>query len=347
MRLSPAIAATRLAVRRCLAEVAPDRPVLAAVSGGPDSMALAAALAFEAQRGGRGPARQVGLVTVDHGLQPGSAERARALVGWAREHGFPIAEATTVAVAATGSGLEADARTARYQALAAWAARYGAGAVLLGHTEDDQAETVLLRLARGSGSRSLAGIPPVRGVFRRPFLDLPRAVVHAAAEAQQLPTWSDPLNDEPRFTRTRVRTQVMPALQGALGDGARNGLARSATLLRDDADALDEWALREAGAQDALSVAALAGLPRAVRTRVIRLAAVRAGCPAGRLAAGHVHEIDRLVTDWHGQGAVALPGGLVARRRCGRLRFDAHPGDRASGRGSGPGDRGRDRRADQ
>lgn len=342
MRLSPAVAATRLAVRRCLADLPVDRPVLVAVSGGPDSMALAAATAFEGRAG-----RQLILLTVDHGLQAGSADRASAVVEWGRAFGYRLGEVATVSVQPAGQGIEAAARDARYRAFAERADYHGAAAVLLGHTADDQAETVLLRLGRGSGARSLAGMARVRGRYRRPFLGLPRAQVRTAAAAEQLPTWSDPQNFDPRFARARVRHRLLPVLEETIGPAAVGALARSAALLRDDADALDCWAARESTREDALAVASLAELPRAVRTRVIRLAAIRAGCPVGPLTAGQIAEVERLVTDWHGQGPIALPGGLVARRRCGRLRFDAYPGDRTSGRRSDSGDRAGDRGSDR
>ena len=206
--------------------------------------------------------------------------------------------------------------------------RLGATAVLLGHTRDDQAETVLLGLARGSGARSLAGMAVVSGRLRRPFLALGRADVRAAALAQGLTPWDDPHNDDPAFARVRVRHDLLPALEVGLGPGVGRALARTADLLRADADALDGWADQAAtaaarptedGASLGLDVEVLAALPEAVRTRVLRRAAVEAGCPAGSLGETHVRALDALVIAWHGQGAVALPGGVSGRRDCGRL----------------------------
>ncbi|MFC4912206.1 tRNA lysidine(34) synthetase TilS [Actinomadura gamaensis] len=324
----PAVAAVRLAVRRALAGLPPGAMTLVACSGGADSLALAAALAFEAPRSGR-PA---GGVTVDHGLQDGSDEHAERVVRVMASLGLDPAGSVAVEVGTEG-GPENAARVARYEALGRTARRLRASAVLLGHTRDDQAETVLLGLARGSGARSLAGMPPsfVRSDVRyeRPLLDLDRATTQRACEALGLKPWDDPHNDDPSYTRVRVRREALPALQRTLGPGVSEALARTARLLRDDADALDafaEDALTRArdgasASEGGLSVEVLEGLPKAVRTRVLRTAAIEAGSPAGTLAAVHVDDVDRLVTGWRGQLHVDLPGGIRAYRRCGRLLF--------------------------
>ncbi|WP_106248416.1 tRNA lysidine(34) synthetase TilS [Allonocardiopsis opalescens] len=298
----------------------PGTLVLAACSGGADSLALAGALAFTAPRLGL----RAGGVTVDHGLQAGSAERAATVADTLRALGLAPVEVLTVAVGTEG-GPEAAARTARYAALDAAAQRHGAAAVLLGHTRDDQAETVLLGLARGSGARSLAGMAPVAGRYRRPLLDLERAAVRRACAQMGLTPWEDPHNTDPGYTRVRVRHELLPAMERALGPGIAAALARTARRLRDDADALDALArdaLAEASAGGpGLDTARLAALPRAVRTRVLRAAAIQAGSPAGTLAAVHVDALDALVTAWRGQAGADLPGGLSGRRTGGRLVF--------------------------
>ncbi|MFD9128756.1 tRNA lysidine(34) synthetase TilS [Kitasatospora sp. NPDC059571] len=300
---------------------APGSPlVLVAVSGGADSMALATATAFEAPKLGL----RVGAVTVDHGLQPGSAERADLVAARLRELGLDPVEAVPVQVGRAG-GPENAARDARYAALDEAADRLGALAVLLGHTRDDQAETVLLGLARGSGARSLAGMPAQKGRYRRPLLELDRAATRQACSAQSIPVWDDPHNADPAYTRSRVRHEVLPVLEKHLGGGVVEALARTARLFRDDADALDQWAaLAERDlrtAEGALDVDKLAELPPAVRRRVLRRAALRAGCPAGDLFARHLESVDLLVTGWRGQGPLHLPGGVEASRRCGTLVF--------------------------
>jgi tRNA(Ile)-lysidine synthase len=184
---------------------------------------------------------------------------------------------------------------------------------------------VLLGLARGSGARSLAGMAPVAGRLRRPLLGLGREQVRAAALAQGATPWDDPHNDDGGLGRVRVRRDALPALEQALGPGVAAALARTSDLLRADADALDAWAAAarvSATRTDdlaGLDTDTLATLPAAVRTRVLRAAATDAGSPPGDLTAGHVGDLDRLVTAWHGQGQLHLPGGVRAERRCGRL----------------------------
>ncbi|MDC0774013.1 tRNA lysidine(34) synthetase TilS [Streptomyces sp. HD] len=299
----------------------PSPLVLVACSGGADSMALASALAFEAPKLGI----RAGAVTVDHGLQPGSDLRAEEVVLRMRELGLDPVESIAVTVGREG-GPEAAARDARYAALDAAALRHGALAVLLGHTRDDQAETVLLGLARGSGIRSLSGMAAVSGAdgrYRRPFLQLDRQTARKACMVQSLPVWDDPHNSDPAYTRSRLRQEGLPALEKALGKGVVEALARTAQLSRDDADALDAWASQaETAVRDSaglLECAKLYALPPAVRRRILRRAAIEAGAPAGALFARHIEEVDRLITGWRGQGAINLPGKVVAQRQGGRL----------------------------
>ncbi|SCL39969.1 tRNA(Ile)-lysidine synthase [Micromonospora pallida] len=337
--LAPPVAAIRVAVRRALVEAPGPGPVLVACSGGADSLALAAATAFVAPRLGR-PA---GLVTVDHGLQAGSAERAAAVARWAEQTGFAPVEAVRVHVAGRPGGPEGAARDARYQALAEAGRRYGASAVLTGHTRDDQAETVLLALARGAGPRGLAGMPSRRDLagvpLLRPFLDVTREQTRTACAVLGLTPWEDPHNVDPSYARARVRSDVLPVLVAALGRGVLDNLARTARLVAADAAVLDDLAAdalakarvpagsragaggatgaRSAGGE--LVVSTLAGLAPAVRTRVLHAWARELGAPAAALSHRHVAALDALVTDWRGQGAVHLPGGLRVTRRDGHL----------------------------
>ena len=283
-----------------------------AVSGGADSLALAAALAWVAPRLGL----RAGAVTVDHRLQEGSDRRAAAVARSCGDLGLDPVTLETVSVGRRG-GPEAAAREARYAALDRAADAMGAHVVLLGHTLDDQAETVLLGLARGSGSRSLAGMAERTGRYVRPFLGLRREDTRTACRALGLTPWDDPHNTDRGYARVRVRREALPALEAALGPGVAESLARTAHLVRADADALDDWAK----SVDSLAVSDLLALPSAVRTRVIRAAAVAAGAPAGALSSVHIGELDRLVTNWHGQKPVSLPGGLVGARECDTLVF--------------------------
>jgi len=339
----PAVAAVRHAVRAALA-ASPDgvpadgvarRRVLVACSGGTDSFALAAATAFVAPRLGI----DAGAVVVDHGWHSGSAEVAAAVARTCAALGLDPVTVATVHPGPEG-GPEAAARSARYAALEDARQAVGADTVLLGHTLDDQAETVLLGLARGSGARSLAGMRARRGALARPLLELPRAATREACAALGLVPWQDPSNTDPRFTRVRAR-ELLPALDGALGPGLPAALARTADLLREDADALDGYAadllaratvpLREprpGPARDlvALDVAVLAAAPDAVRRRALLAAARAVGSPPGSLGRRHAVAMDALVTRWRGQGPVQLPR-AVARRNCGTLLVAAPGGD--------------------
>ena len=324
--------------------------VLVALSGGADSLALAAATAFEANRYFDVTA---GAVVVDHGLQAGSADVAAQAAAQARELGLNPVLVRRVEVGAEG-GPEAAARDARYAALAAAAAETGARAVLLGHTLDDQAETVLLGLARGSGMASLSGMAAVTSagatagdagagsavaglggdaalLYMRPLLGIRRSTTHQFCADSGLTPWHDPQNLDDAFTRVRVREKVLPVLEREIGPGIAEALARTAELVREDSEALDYFAQEQAEeladhaeAGLSLSVAGLANNPAALRQRIIRFAVLAEfGVSLGRT---HTLEVARLVTDWHGQGPLHLPGVRVVRQG-GLIVFSAAEGD--------------------
>ena len=322
---------------------------LVALSGGADSLALAVACAVLV--GTRDGARlgPIGAAVVDHGLQSGSDAVAAAAADVARILGLTPVTVTRVEVARTGDGPEADARRARREALAAAARDAGQGGaapgagtavVLTAHTADDQAEQVLLGLARGSGTRSLAGIPargtlPGGAAVVRPLLGLTRADTETICRWAGLTWFEDPHNRDPALLRSRVRTRVLPALEdpdAGLGPGVRAGLVRTAAIAAEDAAALEAWAGAEVTrlrvdppARDprvvSLDLDALAALPAAVRHRVIARAARAAGGqapPRERILA-----VDALVTGARAGGTsagpVELPGGVAAHRACARL----------------------------
>ncbi len=366
----PAVAAIRSAVTAATSDLPDGSLVLVACSGGPDSLALAACTAFVAQRSVRlagrphaGPVLRAGAVVVDHGLQRGSAGVAAAAAIKCRSVGLDPVAVVRVEVGVVG-GPEAAAREARYAALERAAEQFGAVMVLVGHTLDDQAETVLMGLARGSGARSLAGMRSRRGLIVRPMLRLRRSDTLAACDALGLDPWFDPTNEAPAHDgahaprRSRVRAEVMPVLTEVLGPGAPLSLARTADLLREDADALDSLANalfaastvgRGAEGRDArglrrapiapdvagevrdlavdavllLDVDLLARALPAIRRRALRIAALASGASAGSLTHTHLEALDALVTHWHGQGPVALSGRVRVRRAYGRLEF--HP----------------------
>jgi tRNA(Ile)-lysidine synthase len=305
-----AVGEVRRAVRAALRTLPPAvraAPVLVGCSGGADSLALAAAAAAEHP--------DVRAAVVDHRLQDGSAARAAATAAVLAGLGVPAA---VHPVDATGpGGPEAAARAARYAALRA-ARPHPDTAVLLGHTLDDQAETVLLGLGRGSGARSLAGMRPWDAPWSRPLLELRRATTRAACAELGLPVWDDPHNTDPRFVRVRLRHEVLPLLEDVLAGGVAAALARTAAQLREDDDALDALAgdaLHRAG--DPPDTAVLAGLPPAVRRRALRRwlrgRDVR-GCTDAQLRAA-----ERLARPGTDRTGVALPGGLDLVRRDGRL----------------------------
>ncbi len=308
-RLDPVLAKGRRAVAAALDDLDPGDRVTVALSGGADSLALAVCLAFLGPKNGW----DCRALVVDHGLQDDSALVAARAAAQARELGL-AADVVRVVVDAEG-GLEAAARTARYNALL----EVGATAILLGHTMDDQAETVLMGLGRGSGPRSIAGMPVAVGPFRRPFLEIRRAETERICTAAGLDFWSDPHNADPRFRRSRLRHEVVPLLEDVLGGGVVEALGRTAGQVRDDVEFLDDLALT--AFQGELRVADLSALAPALRSRVLRLAALDAGVVGSDLTAGHLDELDRLVTDWHGQVRVELPGRISVVRDQEALRF--------------------------
>lgn len=317
-------------LRRAVADCIEPGPAIVGCSGGPDSLALADAANWAvAHLGGA-----LTVVVVDHGLQEGSDRIAERAAQACEAAGIDDVEVRRVHVGTEG-GPEAAARDARRQALLDAARARGAAQILLAHTLDDQAETVLLGLARGSGARSLSGMRSCDAPWHRPFLDQPRQVVHQVARERFEPLgftpWDDPQNHDPRFARVRVRTS-MASLEADLGPGLAGNLARSAALLGDDADALDVWAAGEferITTPDALScqadVAALNELPRAVRTRVLRLMHRHLVGVDEDLTFEHIQRVEAMVSRWKGQGPTSLPGAVTATVEYGRLTLLAQP----------------------
>ncbi len=308
--------AIRSAVRSALSDCAAGDLILVAVSGGADSLALAYALSLEAPK----LAVRIEGVTVDHQLQSQSSVQAEKVVAALSKMGIQKTHVIKVDVDIT-DGLEASARRARYEALDTCAEKTGAVFIFLGHTRDDQSESVLLGLARGSGARSLSAMAARNGKYLRPLLSITREETLAVCAEAQLNPWDDPHNADKTFTRVRVRHEVIPNLEKNLGPGIAAALARTAALLRDDADALDQLAESEFSSHEPLSldVSRLEKLPKAIRTRVLRMAIYAAGAPSGSLSADHISPIEALITDWSGQGPSDLPGGVRVSRISGRL----------------------------
>ena len=316
-RLSPAMADVRRAVREnwAAAGVVGGELVLVACSGGADSLALAAASVFEGERAGI----RVGAVIVEHGLQAQTAQLSVELKARLEALGLSPVEIRAVQVArgAGTGGTEAAARDARYAALKAAAQDLGAKYVSLGHTLNDQAETVLLGLTRGSGPRSIAGMESIDGLFLRPMLALSRQTTELFCNDSGLDFWVDPHNSDPSFTRVRIRQTVLPLLETEVGPGVTEALARTAALLREDLELLDHLAAEQfkvmaniSARQLDLPADQLLALPPALRSRVILLA-LNTFKPG--FSKTHIDAVAELVTNWHGQKELALPGVRVVR----------------------------------
>lgn len=344
--LDDVVGPLRRAVATHLRHRSPGDLVLVAVSGGGDSLALAAMVAAMAPVF----ALRAGAVIVDHGIAADSAAVAAHAAEVCRELGLDPVRVERVEVPRdSGLGLEAAARNVRYSAFRAIAGELEAAEVLLGHTRDDQAETVLLGLARGSGARSLAGMAARDGLFGRPLIGVRRDEVRAAlplllpAGAQ---VWEDPANTDSAFLRSRVRNEVLPVLTDVLGDSVIDALARTADLLRADNVALEVWAqiawdeavtvVGDAQRPDEVVIAlpGVEALPDAVRRRIVRRAVLAAGVPGGSITAEHLFGVDTLIVDWRGRGPVALPGGFSAERvrpKPGKAKAAGSTGSEASG----------------
>ena len=314
--MAQALVVIRNAVREQLEGCEAGDCILVAVSGGADSLALAQATLVECAP----LAIKAVAVTIDHQLQEKSSDQAAKVEKQLRAIGYQEVVVAKVNVSLE-SGLEAGARAARYEALQRIAVEKSAVKVLLGHTRDDQAESVLLGLARGSGTRSLSGMAIENGIYLRPLLSLTRTQTEEACTEAGIEYWNDPHNENHEFSRVRVRREVLPVMEEQIGPGIAAALARSASLLRDDADALDAITSAEISRHNLkdLDCSALEHLPRAIRTRILRSAIYAAGAPSGSISADHIGSVEALVTSWHGQGLVSLPGGVKVERISGRL----------------------------
>ena len=313
---TPALLELRQAVRFWFEKLEPNSKVCIGVSGGADSLALAAAAKLESKNF----SIDLVAVIVDHGLQANSAEIAEFAKQQLIKLGFQDIFVGRASVQIT-DGLEASARRARYKVFQQAIETYGPNTFLLGHTKNDQAEGVLLGLARGSGTKSLSGMQEVSGIFVRPLLGIDRATTEIACHESNIEYWVDPHNSNQDFTRVRVRENILPLLENDIGPGIIDALARSAKILREDAIALDEWAenvFRQVEPMD-IEISILATLPVAVRSRVLRMAIYAAGAPAGSISAAHLEPIEAFVSDWRGQGHTSLPGGVKVCRISGRL----------------------------
>lgn len=314
-RLTPAIALTRRATREALAELKPKK-LLLAVSGGADSLAMSAAVAFEARKLGI----EVAAAVIDHALQANSAEVAAQAAERLATLGIDQVIVQRVVVKKSGDGMEAAARDARYQALEKIRSKQKADWIVLGHNLDDQAETVLLGLARGSGLRSIAGMSAVDRERRllRPLLDVSRETLRQACSDAGISFWDDPHNQDSKFARVRVR-KLAGELEKNLGPGFAQALARTAQSAAEADEVINELAsklvkksLVKAGArQVSYQVSALEKAKDAVRRKALHIICQSAG--AKNISRSQILAIDELLTNWHGQKKSSLSGITVER----------------------------------
>lgn len=312
------------AVQNLLKEFDAGDYVLVGCSGGADSLALVWTTLVVGKR----LELKVGAIIVDHQLIPESNDVALNAKKQCEELGIQEVIIKKVNVEHNHEGLEAAARIARYEAFENVLHETNAQAILLAHTQDDQAETVLMRLTRGSGAKSLSGMAQVSGKYLRPFLHLRKKLVHDSLDLIGLKAWQDPANTDHQFLRVKVRHELMPKIVEVLGESAISSLDKTSQLLRLDNQALEELAQQFFESQkdvktNGLEISELEKLPEAIRTRVLRIFAIASGVHPGPFSFEHIEAIDALVKNWHGQGNVDLPGFIQATRVNGSLRFVA------------------------
>ena len=298
--------------------------VLVGCSGGADSLALAWTTLVVGKR----LELKTGVIIVDHQLFPESNSVALNAKKQCEDLGIEEVIIKKVNVEQNHEGLEAAARIARYEAFENVLQETNAQVILLAHTQDDQAETVLMRLTRGSGAKSLSGMAQVSGKYLRPFLHLRKKLVHDSLDLIGLKAWQDPANTDHQFLRVKVRHELMPKIVEVLGESAISSLDKTSQLLRLDNQALEDLAQQFFGSQKdvktkGLEISELEKLPEAIRTRVLRICAIASGVHPGPFSFEHIEAIDALVKNWHGQGNVDLPGFIQATRVDGSLRFVA------------------------
>ena len=298
--------------------------VLVGCSGGADSLALAWTTLVVGKR----LELKTGVIIVDHQLFAESNSVALNAKKQCEDLGIEEVIIKKVNVEQTHEGLEAAARIARYEAFENVLQETNAQVILLAHTQDDQAETVLMRLTRGSGAKSLSGMAQVSGKYLRPFLHLRKKLVHDSLDLIGLKAWQDPANTDHQFLRVKVRHELMPKIVEVLGESAISSLDKTSQLLRLDNQALEDLAQQFFESQKdvkttGLEISELEKLPEAIRTRVLRICAIASGVHPGPFSFEHIEAIDALVKNWHGQGNVDLPGFIQATRVNGSLRFVA------------------------
>jgi tRNA(Ile)-lysidine synthase len=298
----------------------PGTRVLAAVSGGPDSICLLHTLV----RLRRMFSIDVACFHFDHRLRKGSDADAAYVRGQARRLGLPFVLRVASSSPGRGESVEAWARTVRYEALMQVLEELGGGLAAVGHTADDQAETVLLALLRGGGLEAVSAMTPVSRPLIRPLLEVTREETAAFCRALGLRPRRDPMNEDPAFMRVALRNRIIPDLERALGRNVRATLARTASLLKQDAELLDQLAraaeaevVHADGRHTLLSARSLRELPPPLADRIARRVMLSLGVLP---EAGHVKAVVALASARRGRTA-SLPAGLLARRETEYVRL--------------------------
>ncbi len=307
------------AVSNLLKDFEPADLILVGCSGGADSIALAWSASVVCKRLNL----NLGVVIVDHQLIAESNQVAENTKKQCAEFGINQIIVKKIKVVLENEGLEAAARKARYKAFEEVIKDTNAKALMLAHTQDDQAETMLMRLTRGSGAKSLSAMSEVSGKYLRPFLHVRKFEIKDALEKEDIKYWNDPANSNSDFLRVKVRNELIPKLIEVLGDSVVEALDRTSMLLKNDNDILDQIALDHYQENKQLLISKLEELPSAIRTRVIKLAALDAGVNPGPFSFEHIEAIDALVTNWHGQSHIDLPGFVQASRVNETIRFNS------------------------
>ena len=313
-RLSTAQGLVRHALRQTLvANTKSGQKLLVAVSGGADSLALAAATEFEAKKLNL----KIAAAVIDHSLQPQSAQVAANTAKQLSGLGFEEVHIKKVSVGTRG-GPEAAAREARYKALEELRLKTKSNFIVLGHTSSDQAETVLLGLVRGSGAKSLSGMSERTNFLLRPLLGIERKTTEQFCRDSGIKFWSDPQNKDSKYLRVLIRKTILPFLEKQLGGSVAKSLTRTSDQLREDGQYLDAEAnkkysklARASGSSVSFDAAELAKLPAAILNRVVKIALDGFGKESSRT---HILAVTELVLSWHGQKPLTLPGVRVGRR---------------------------------
>ena len=320
MRNNHHLMLARSAIKNFLKNTPDTAPIGIGCSGGADSLALLAGLStiYRNRR-----SQQVHVVIIDHQLQSVTAEVAQTTADYAKAYGF-IPHIVQVNVATTKEGVEAAARTARYDAFETIIKQENLQKFFLAHTMNDQAEQVLLGLLRGSGTRSLSGIRETRDTYARPFLNsLTRSDTEAVCFEANLDYWNDPHNQSEEYARVVAR-QFLTEMSGKLKQDFVRPLAKSAQISSEDSEALDFYVLKEYShfeASHSWSVADIEALPKSVRVKLYKLKLSEMGSHTDSLTFLLLNRVDEFVTDWRGQKEVNFSNGVAVARKNNEIIF--------------------------